>query len=246
MCEAGYDAAMRYVGVDGCRDGWLAVVIDGDNVSWMLCPTFAGLVDRVADHCCLFVDIPIGLPATGTREADRQARNSLPGHLKGSIFNTPVRKAVYATDKSEAKHINQKLSGKSLSEQSLGIARKILEVDTVLQERSALRGRLFEAHPEVCFSRLAGHSLQYVKKDLLGGLERLRILEKWIDEPQRLLVEVRNEVARSRVGGDDVLDACVLAVAARKSGGSPACFPLEKNSPPLDETGLPMAIWFPE
>ena len=72
------------------------------------------------------------MAGSGTREADQEARNALPSKLKSCVFNTPVRKAVYAGTKIEAKSINEKLSGKSLSEQSLGLIGKIWEVDMFL------------------------------------------------------------------------------------------------------------------
>lgn len=246
ICGAAYGALMKYVGVDGCKAGWLAVVLDDRDVSWTVCPEFVDVADQFADACCLFVDMPIGLPASGTREADRLARESLPRHLKGSIFNTPVRSAVHAPDKATAKQINKALTGKSLSEQSLGIIKKILDVDLVLQQGHAIRENLFEAHPEVCFQRFAGRNLDYSKKDILGSLERIEILEKISMVPKSLLEDVRKQYTRSNVAGDDVLDACVLAAAAWRSKGKPACFPLEKDGPPRDETGLPMAIWYPK
>lgn len=243
--RGGYVAPMRYVGVDGCKAGWLAVEFDGTDLSWVLFSEFEALLGNYADGCCLFVDIPIGLPSSGTREADAVARKLLPSHLKSSIFNTPVRAAVYASDKVSAKTINKKLSGKSLSEQSLGIARNIMDVDQALQSRKEAWSRVFEAHPEVCFQQLGGAPLRYAKKDLLGGLERLRILDKFTDGSEGLLASVRETCPRTTVSGDDVLDACVLAVAAWKSRGKPRCLPLENDGPPQDETGLPMAIWFP-
>ena len=67
-------------------------------------------------------------------------RNALPSHLKSSVFNTPVWKAVYAETKAEAKSINEKLSGKSLSEQYMDITKMVLETDRFLQSQSEYRG----------------------------------------------------------------------------------------------------------
>ena len=236
---------MKFVGVDGCKAGWLAVELEGKTLTWSLFSTFAAVAEHYADNCCLFVDIPIGLPEKGTREADRQARLYLPSHMKSSIFNTPVRRAVYASGKAEAKQINEKLSGKSLSEQSLAISKKILDADKAMQANLEARDFVFESHPEICFSQLADQAPKYAKKDLLGGLERLKILDKFVTGVKDLLVSVRESVPRSKIAGDDVLDACVLAVAARECWGNPSCFPLEKSGPPMDETGLPMAIGYP-
>ena len=117
--------AMRYVGVDACRAGWFAVLLGGDGPEFRVCESFAEVWAWAGQGARLFVDIPVGLPAEGTRRADREARQALPAHLKSTLFNTPVRRAVYAESKEEARRINRQLSGKSLSEQSLGIMKKL-------------------------------------------------------------------------------------------------------------------------
>lgn len=238
---------MKYVGVDGCKGGWLAISLgesEHEGIEWSLFETFAQLWSNCNDAQYLFVDIPVGLAGAGTREADQEARRALSSCLKSSIFNTPVRKAVYAATKAEAKSINQKLSGKSLSEQSLGIMKKILEVDRFIQAHAEGRVKIFESHPEVCFGALAGQPLSYGKKDLLGGLERLKIIRNFVPNAEEILVSVRKMHVRSKVEGDDVLDACILALTARECKGNPMFFPAGRSEPPRDETGLPMAIWY--
>lgn len=155
---------MRYVGVDACKAGWLAVGLDRESPAALVCETFPEVWQWAGDGALLFVDIPIGLPAEGTRAADRAARQALPGHLKSTIFNTPVRRAVYAESKEVAREVNRKLAGKSLSEQSLGIMRKIKDVDSFLQTRPEARGSVFESHPETCFGRLTGRFPAHGKK----------------------------------------------------------------------------------
>lgn len=235
---------MKYVGVDGCKGGWLAVSLDGDAAWCGMFTTFGELWADHKDAQCLFVDIPIGLPASGDRQADVMARQALPSSFKSTIFNTPVRKAVYAKTKDEARAVNRELSGKSLSEQSLGIIGKIIEVDMFLQEAPAAVARVFESHPEICFSRLAEGALQYRKKDVLGALERLRLIRKFVPEVEKMMMDVRARYSRAKVEGDDMLDAFVLALSARGCSGTPQFFPSGLDMPPRDETGLPMAIWY--
>jgi predicted RNase H-like nuclease len=63
--------AVAVVGVDRCRDGWIAVVARDESVDVQYCETIAEL-RRVAD--AVDIDIPLGLSATGERRADVLAR----------------------------------------------------------------------------------------------------------------------------------------------------------------------------
>lgn len=235
---------MKYVGIDGCKGGWFAACLNEKQTKWSLHTTFDDIFAVYNQAQCFFVDIPIGLPVSGTREADGAARAALPSHLKSSIFNVPVRDAVYAATKQEAKSINKQLTGKSLSEQSLGIAKKILEADVFLQKNRQWRDMVFESHPELGFVTLTGKETRFRKKDLLGGLERLRIIEKYVPEVENILAEIRKCHPISKVASDDILDAFILALSANKCKGTPKFFPQDKKTPPRDTTGLPMAIWY--
>lgn len=235
---------MGYGGIDGCKIGWVVAAYDGKTARCQVCQTFEEAVAACDSMKCVFIDMPIGLSSDGNRQADVEARNFLPSHLKSSIFNTPVRDAVHARNKDEAKSINQKLTGKSLSEQSLGLFKKITEVDNFLQSQHSARKIFHEAHPEVRFSKYAGRPLKYGKKDLPGGLERLRILMQHIPEAEGILHAVRETHPPSKVAADDILDGLILALSAWGSKGQPQFFPAALDTPPTDETGLEMAIWF--
>ncbi|CCH49560.1 DUF429 domain-containing protein [Pseudodesulfovibrio piezophilus] len=235
---------MKYVGVDACKCGWMAAIMDKTGVRCEVFPEFAGIWDAHSDIQRLFVDIPVGLAAEGDRGADMEARRFLPPGFKSSIFNTPVRKALYARTNAEAKSINQELTGKSLSEQSLGISKKIREVDRWLQAHQKEQGKVFESHPEICFIHCAGGPLSYGKKDFLGTLERMKIVRKFVKSAEDLLVSVRERYTRTNVAADDILDAMVLAVVAKECDGRPSFFPAGVEEPPQDETGLPMAVWY--
>jgi len=237
--------AMWYVGVDACKGGWFAAGLGPDGVRTALCPAFADVWEAFAPALRVFVDMPVGLAERGTRAADASTRRALPSHLKSSIFNTPVRSAVHAPDKNTAKAINRTLTGKSLSEQSLGLVAKIREVDNWLQARPERRDFVFESHPELCFGQLGGGYPAHAKKDFLGGLERLRILERYIPDAEAVLAEARSRHVRTVVAADDMLDALILAVAARESGERPRFHPAA-DRPETDATGLPMAVWYPD
>lgn len=236
---------MWYVGVDACKGGWFAVGIGPEGARAALCGTFASVWERFRPLTRLFLDMPVGLPEEGTRAADAEARRALPPHLASTIFNTPVRAAVYAPTKDVAKVVNRKLAGKSLSEQSLGLVKKIREVDTFLRAHPEVRDLVYESHPELCFGRLGGGFPSFAKKDWLGGFERFRIVRNFMPEVEFLLADARRAHLRTEVACDDMLDACILAVAARESERRPRFYPKGLDAPEADAEGLPMAIWHP-
>lgn len=231
---------MKYVGVDGCKGGWFAVWVDNEHWGSLRFDDFSQLWEAHSDAKCILVDMPVGLPDESVRLADSQARAML-RQRKCSVFNTPVRSAVYAASKAEAKSINEKLVGKSLSEQSLAIAKKIYEVDVFLNSEKGARETVFESHPELCFAKAVGNPLKYGKKDFLGGLERFKIIEGFIPNVEEMLEDIRGEYPKSVVEVDDMLDAFILAISAWKSGGELVPVP---NPPEVDAMGLRMAVWY--
>ena len=66
-------------GVDGARGQWLMAAVTGAGVQLHLFPRFEQVM-AAADAQglrCVGVDMPIGLPATGPRPADMEARRRL-------------------------------------------------------------------------------------------------------------------------------------------------------------------------
>ena len=57
----------RVAGVDGCRTGWVVASLDG-------CRVVERLDDSAGDFDVIGVDMPIGLPVTGPRRCDVDAR----------------------------------------------------------------------------------------------------------------------------------------------------------------------------
>ena len=74
------------------------------------------------------IDIPIGLPPTGPRQADVLARGQV-GRRASSVFVTPIRAALLATTHAEASALHRSATGKGLSQQAYALRAKILEVD---------------------------------------------------------------------------------------------------------------------
>lgn len=233
---------MKYVGVDGCKAGWLGAWVEDGRWDVGVYAEFGLLWADHADAEVVLVDIPIGLAEGGDRAVEPLVRQML-GPRRSSVFNTPARSAVHAPTKEAARVANRKASGKSLSEQSLGIMNKIREVDSFLADHPEAREKVLESHPEVCFSMAAGQPMAYAKRDVPGVVERYDILHRHVPDVRGVLDRVRAGYPASKVAGDDVFDALILAVTAGQGVNRLQSVP---DPVEYDETGLPMAIWYAE
>jgi predicted RNase H-like nuclease len=150
-----------FIGVDGCRAGWIAVIWN-NHVELRLCATFAEILKF--DFDALAVDIPIGLPAIPGRKAEAGVREFLKGK-SSSVFSVPARDAIYCSTYAEAKAVNLRLSTgqTSVTLQSFAIAPKIIEVDRFLT--SARQQNIHEVHPEVSFATMNGNRAVLSKKE---------------------------------------------------------------------------------
>lgn len=193
-----------YVGVDGCRRGWVAVGLTDDGFErGGLFDTFAEVMGAHANATAIGVDMPLGLIEGGSRAADAAARRGLPGQAS-SVFSAPVRGVLEARDYTDARRISLEACGKSLSKQAFNLVVKIAEVDAFVDHP-----RLYEVHPELSFRLLGGRRL--LGKKTWGGLcERLSLLRgEGIEIPYDL-------GGAGAVGIDDVVDAAVAAWSARR------------------------------
>ncbi len=140
----------QIAGVDGCPKGWIAIVLkDGHFARAEFSPTFAELLSILADAQVIAVDIPIGLPdGSDPRAADVEARKLL-GPRGSSVFATPPRVVLEAPSYAKANALSKERFGRGISAQSYALRKKILEVDAC----AANDDRIYEVHPEVCFTR---------------------------------------------------------------------------------------------
>ncbi len=166
---------MTFIGVDGCRAGWLSISRSGGTLKYRVDSNIGDLVRAYPNAKRICIDIPIGVPskAVPTQPCEAFARKLL-GKRSPSVFSVPSRAAVAASDVVEARRKNLAEVGRSVSAQSFAICRKIEEVDRYLLETNAARAVLREVHPEVCFWALAGERpMSSSKKTLEGREERL-------------------------------------------------------------------------
>lgn len=225
------------LGVDACPAGWVGVVIDPQRrVSVFVAPDIAGLVDLVRERYdvpVVAVDIPIGLPDAGGRQADAEARRALVGKAS-SVFSTPVRAAVEAATYEEARAANLAATGgrTSVSAQAYALREKVLQVDAWVRGRPGTR--VIEVHPEVSFARMAGAPLLARKKDADGVRARREALAAHgIVAPAWF--------RGAGFGEDDLLDACAVAwTAVRHVLGVSESYP---EVPEVFSDGIPAAIW---
>ena len=128
----------KVVGLDGCKDGWIAAVVeDGALARVEFQPSARAALEAYPDAKVFAFDIPIGLSADGRRRADEEAREFLRAVGRASsVFNTPPldvlhidigyrESTTFAQAYRLANDATKKLSGHGLSSQSFALFRKI-------------------------------------------------------------------------------------------------------------------------
>jgi predicted RNase H-like nuclease len=223
------------MGADVCRAGWVGIVLDGARVRAYCAGTIRELVDAAGHDGELDVvgiDIPIGLPDRGRRQADVLARRWVGPRRAASVFLTPVRSALVAADHAEAVRVNRALAGEGVSAQAYGLRDRILEVDDWLAHAPV---RVVEVHPEVSFAAMAGAPLAEGKKSWAGAQRRRALLAgHGVEVPADL------GPAGALAAVDDVLDAAAAAWSARRvATGSARLLP---DPPERFSDGRPCAI----
>jgi predicted RNase H-like nuclease len=224
----------RVLGVDACKAGWIGIALDGDKTRGYLASHINELVDQAAADGPLDVvaiDIPIGLPDEGRRQADVLARAAI-GPRRSSVFMTPVRPALLAPTHAAAVAINQELAGEGISVQAYGLRTKLLQVERWVTDTDH---QVVEVHPEVSFAVLAGAPLITRKSTWAGAQRRSELLAS---AGIRLADDLS---AAGTAAVDDVLDAAVAAWTARRfARGQAICMP---DPPEKFSDGLSCAIW---
>lgn len=229
------------IGIDGCKDGWFYFRFDGDTATFGVSPNVASILEDLPDDACALVDMPIGLRARGKkeRECDRVAREML-GPRRSSVFAAPVRPILKAKDYQGALAQSRRLTGRGLSKQSWNLVPKIRELDELLKVRPELARQVFEAHPEVLFTGLAGGPMSANKTTRDGFTERMTILSILHPDAETLVASAFLAHGGFEAARDDVVDAFVLALCACK----PTQLKTLPEEPERDGRGLPMQMMF--
>ena len=151
---------MDFLGVDGCKGGWLAVKLSlfGD---WEvnLFRSFSQLWEKHSTAALILVDIPIGLRrgsrAKRSRErqerrCDKEARKLL-GPRRASRLRVLAGPRFMPESYNQAIAKNEKLTGTRIFKATWNIVGKIREVDELLSSHPEARESVREIHPELCF-----------------------------------------------------------------------------------------------
>lgn len=227
------------VGVDGCRGGWLWVAKDLCDGAFLagIAASF-GEVLTAGIPTILAVDIPIGLPETGSRICDKTARAIL-GPRASSVFPSPIRPMLQAHSYPEACAVGESREGRKISRQGFAILPKIREVDACFKLDPSLSNRVREIHPELCFWAMNGNRpMSHPKRTPEGAAERSELISAVHGEGA---LELGGAWPKGQFANDDLLDAlAALWTAERIHRGQATTFP---EKPPLDSTGLRMEMW---
>jgi predicted RNase H-like nuclease len=225
------------VGIDGCRAGWVGVVLaDGGPVHGVFGTHIGEVVEAATSvagrPAVVGVDMPLHLSEGGHRVCDVEAKRHL-GAKGASLFVTPPRPAFAAETYADACAVARELTGKASSRQAWALRTKVLELDDWWVGAPCT---VCEVHPEVSFSLMAGAPI-LARKTTWAGLTARReaLAVEGIDVPDDL------GPAGRLAGADDVLDAAAVAWTARRvASGAARPFP----DPPVDlGAGRHQAIW---
>jgi predicted RNase H-like nuclease len=238
----------RIAGVDSCSWGWIAVLehtsVKRPTREYLLCPTFEQLVTRTPGVAIYAVDIPIGLPETGRRQCDGEARRRLGAPRASSVFTAPTWSAARELLSKPAIDERNVGSGQGRTSQQLcAILHRINEVNELLMRRTELGERVFEIHPELSLQAMNdGSPMRFRKRTPKGTKEREDVLrtsglhESCDSAWGRFLP---NRYVRK----DDVIDAHAALWTARRIAADEAeTFPAD-GSRPVGGNGLQMLIW---
>ncbi len=234
-------------GVDGCKLGWFYVLMDAnsDELEFAVIDKIESLVQKPhVDR--IWVDMAIGLTdAQHGRQCEALARKMLRNagvSRASSVFNPPSRQALYCDSYEQANALNKNIVSKGLSKQAWFIVPKMREIDVLLQTKPQFRQALSECHPEIAFTALNnGMPMQFNKKTRAGFDERLQILQHYYPTAEQVITAATQTYRRKDVAIDDIVDAFIIAIAAKNSGNNVSSLPEHME---YDETGIAMRMLY--
>jgi len=220
-------------GVDGCRRGWVVVVLHESRFEHAFtCASFGEVLDGLTGCVAVGVDMPVGLVDAGGRECERLAREHL-GPRAGTIFAMPPREALEAPTHAEALARCRDLGVPGVSAQGYALRSKVLDVET---HATSVDVPVLEVHPELSFRAMAAGAVLPRKRTWDGLWHRHELLRaQAIALPERL-PDTRGAAP------DDVLDAAAVAwTALRYARGAAVSLP---DPPQAGPRGERIAIWY--
>ncbi|REL24587.1 DUF429 domain-containing protein [Rhodohalobacter sp. SW132] len=233
---------MKTAGIDGCKAGWILITFD-EEPNYKVLRTDDELQEAFQTFDRIFIDMPIGLEDEEyTRECDRLLRKELGAEYASSVFSPPIRPALHSPSYVEANMQSYEFTEKKLTVQAWNITPKIRTIDSFLRENKELTETVLESHPELLFMNLNGGMIYQKKQTKKGLRHRLSLVSDHEEIAADFFREIKEEFRRNEVGEDDIVDAMVLALAAKLSKENRIVTLPE--DPPKDSEGLPMAIHY--
>ena len=174
---------------------------------------------------------PLGMPETGPRAADAEARLAL-GSRRATIFMTPPRAVLEAPTYADARVRATALTGKSISAQSYALRHNVLEADGLRADP-----RVFEVHPELAFRAMAGRGAPHGQAILERGVRAAgtcSLQRGWRFPPPSMTR-----------GLSPWMTSWMLPRQRGRRGVSRGGRRIASRTPPeLDEHGRAVAIWY--
>ena len=195
-------------GIDGCKSGWVMVRRDAEGR--FHAPRVVEGLDDLAPDDMKLIDIPIGLPESGRRRCDVEARARL-GPRSNSVF-TGVRRPLLSMKSGEEANAWGKENGEGVSSQLWSILKKVREVDEWITPKR--NTTLREGHPELSFLAAARQPMSHHKRTSAGLAERLEALRDFVCPEKSLALMAKAD--GPHVAPDDILDALALCRSAAR------------------------------
>lgn len=231
-----------YIGIDGCRAGWIAAcyVPEAPSVSLYFVEQLEQSLDLWRQAQAIWIDMPIGLSGKGIeRFIDYRMRQQLKWR-KASVFVPPSYEALAKESYEEANMIQKKLYDKGLSKQSWNLRNKIKEVHDLLLRYSALKTRFRESHPELIFQSFWHKEIPMAPKSShLGFVQRIEVLQQFYPHVEDVINGFMQQTPKKLYKKDDLADALILAF--RAAMGNVRSITQE---PPCDKDGLRFRLVF--
>ncbi len=210
---------MLVAGADVWKGAWIVVVLqDGRFARALTADAFGDVVAALPDAEVIAVDMPIDLPAGGSRRpSDDQAREFV-GVRRSSVFPTPPAELLDAKNVAEANQLAREAGWPGISPYAFALGDHIKAVAPLAASDSRIR----EVHPEVSFREALQGELEWSKASWNGLMLRRRVLES-------VGIILPDDLGKGgEAGASDVLDAAIAAWSAHRiATGVAKTFPAE-------------------
>ena len=230
-------------GVDGCPFGWLCITKDLNSgfIKSQIYSSVTELFNQNPQPQIFAIDIPIGIPETGSRRCDQEARRMLGPKRGTSVFPAPIRPSLKSQTRIEADAITRSVDGRGVNVFLWSLYPKINAVDHVLVSNPELSEKVFEIHPELSFMALNNSNPILEPKHKSEGQSIRRVLVNNYFGPN-IFDLVRQQFSANHVSNDDINDAfAALWTAERLFNGKAKVIP---DMIEFDSLGLRMGIWY--